>query len=843
MARLFEISKQLKIGRTELVAKLEKLGFQIKDHPFTVVSDAMLAALDKSSGGGTQVSVQADANLSKSSHSTQTVENRSARTDSTAQQNSDVRPKSLPTAVPQQQTSLPTAQQDMKVTKQEPPRVIAVVQAQSQVSSQHLNQNSSQNAAFSNQQQKKPVIPTTVTIAVPKEEKKKTGPKPLRQDNDDIIGLEEVDQRITIIKTTAIKKDDVEKDKKKKKKIKKIPGAGIPKKALEEQREAEAILDLPGSVIESGMAILKDASVEDVPRITVPAEITTSELGKYLSIEPVEIVKKLFSMNIFASLNQRLEREQVELIGREYGKEILFSDDVIEFEDVADSASDLKPRPPVVTIMGHVDHGKTSLLDKIRHARVAEGEVGGITQHIGAYQVKTDQGVITFLDTPGHEAFTAMRAQGTHVTDIAILVVAADDGVQPQTVEALHHAQAAGVPIIVAVNKMDKATANAEKVKQQLMPYNLIAEDWGGKTIMVPVSAHTGDGIETLKEMILLQAEIMELKANPNKPARGTIIEARLDKGMGPIATVLIQSGKIELGDSVICGTSFGRVKALIDDSGSRVKSAGPSFPVAVLGLSEVPRVGDNLMVVESTKFARYVSVLRIKKEREERLSRENRLKLMDLFKFVSEGKVKDLNIIIKADVQGSSGALKDALERLSTAEVKVNAIHAGVGAITESDVMLAAASNAIIIGFHVRPALGVDTIAEKENVEIKVFRIIYDAIDAVKLALKGMYEPEYKEEIIGRAEVRKVFKLSGSGTIAGSFVIDGKVQRDASARLIRDGVEVYEGKICSLKRFKDDIREVMAGYECGIGISNYNDLKEKDVIELFCLKEIERKL
>ncbi|MBF0547446.1 MAG: translation initiation factor IF-2 [Candidatus Riflebacteria bacterium] len=850
MARLFEVSKQLKIGRSELVGRLEKLGFPIKDHPFSVVSEAMMSALEKSCGTTliktaetTSVEVPvippmaASINKASAPQSFSSIEKPVSKPASNAQSPQVAPPiqaknregakpvasnqKVVPViqSLPESVKSVPSDEQQLKTSMPKTPYV----------------------QAPQPQQAKKPLIPTPVNIALPKEEKKKTGPKPPRIDEEEAL-LEEVDQRITIIKTTPLKKEDVVKEKKKKKKIKKIPGAAIPKKLLEEQRAVEEILEIPDPMLQAQSLESLQPTLEEVPRITVPAEVTTSELGKYLNIPPVDIVKKLFSLGVFASLNQRLEKEQVELIGREYGREILFSDDVIEFEEDTDDEKDLQIRPPVVTIMGHVDHGKTSLLDKIRHSKVAEGEVGGITQHIGAYQVKTEQGVITFLDTPGHEAFTAMRAQGTQATDIAILVVACDDGVQAQTVEAIHHAQAAGCPIIVAMNKVDKPDANVEKVKQQLMPYNLISEDWGGKTIMVQVSAKTGQGINDLLEMILLQAEMMELKANPDKSGRGIIIEARLDKGMGPIATVLVQNGRVENGDSIICGTSFGRVKALIDDSGNRVKMAGPSYPVAILGLSEVPRVGDRLMVVENTKFARYVSVLRMKKEREERLGRENRLKLMDLFKHVTEGKVKELNIIIKADVQGSSGALKDALERLSTAEIKVNAIHAGVGAITESDVMLAAASNAIIIGFHVRPAPGVDDIAERENVEIKVFRIIFDAIDAIKLALKGMYEPEYKEEILGRVEIRKVFKISGSGTIAGSFVVDGKVQRDANVRIVRDGVEVFEGKICSLKRFKDDVREVMAGYECGIGVANYNDLKEKDMLELFCLKEIERK-
>jgi len=668
-------------------------------------------------------------------------------------------------------------------------------------------------------------------------EKKKPAIKPVRiEEEEEEV---EVNKQITIIKTVP-KKDVVAPDKKKSVKTK-SKRAHFSKKVQAELREAErqteAVLD------RSGKQAHEEEDENVLPRITVPADITVSQLAKYLEVDAIAIIKKLFSIGVVASLNQRLEDSHIQLIGQEFGKDIVFSEDVFEIQDTEDAATDLRIRPPVVTIMGHVDHGKTSLIDYIRKAHVADKEYGGITQHIGAYQVKLSNGTITFIDTPGHEAFTAMRAQGALVTDIAILVVAADDGVQQQTIEAIHHAQAAGVPIIVAINKMDKPEANLDKVKQQLMPYNLISDDWGGQTTMVPVSAKTGTGVSDLLEMILLQAEMMELKANPHKPGIGTIIEARLDKGMGPMATVLVQNGRIQMSDHIICGSSFGRVKALVNDAGSRVREAGPAFPVAILGLNEVPRVGDKMAVVESARFARYVGELRQKKAREERLSRENRIKLADLFKRVTEGQAKDLNIIIKADVQGSCGAMKDALERLSTAEVKVNVIHTGVGGITEADVNLAAASNAIIIGFHVRPMAGVEDAAKAEDVEIKSFRIIYDAIDAVKLALKGMYDPEYEEETLGRAEVRKVYKITGVGAICGSFVVSGTVTRNAQVRIIRDGVEIYEGKANSLKRFKDDVREVNTGYECGIGIENYNDIKEGDILEFFKLKEIERQI
>lgn len=664
--------------------------------------------------------------------------------------------------------------------------------------------------------------------------KKKAAPKPSKSEDAEEV---EVNKQITIIKTAPAKKE-VAAPKKKKVSKTKSKRASFSKKVQAEMREAErqseAVLD------RSGKTQRKEEQEEVLESITVPQDVTVSQLAKYIDTDAVAIIKKLFSLGVVASLNQRLESEHVQLIGQEFGKDISFTDDVFDFKETPDSEEDLKPRPPVVTIMGHVDHGKTSLLDCIRKAHVADKEVGGITQHIGAYQVKTKNGVITFIDTPGHEAFTAMRAQGALVTDIAILVVAADDGVQQQTVEAIHHAQAAGVPIIVAINKMDKPEANLDRAKQQLMPYNLVADDWGGNVTMVPVSAQTGTGIEDLLEMILLQSEMMDLKANPDKPGYGTIIEAKLDRNMGPMGSVLITAGKISNGDHIICGNTYGRVKAMVTETGARIKEAGPAYPVAILGLNEVPTVGDKLAVVESAKFARHVGGLRMIKAREERLSRDNKLKLVDFFKHISEGQVKDLNIIIKADVQGSAGALKDALERLTTDTVKVNVLHAGVGGITEADVSLASASNAIIVGFHVRPMTGVDEAAKAEDVEIKIFKIIYDAIDAVKLALIGMYDPEYEEESLGRAEVRKVYKVTGAGTICGSYVVSGTISRNAKVRVIRDGIEVFEGKIGSLKRFKDDIREVHSGYECGIGIENYNDIKEGDILEAFLLKRLE---
>jgi translation initiation factor IF-2 len=507
-----------------------------------------------------------------------------------------------------------------------------------------------------------------------------------------------------------------------------------------------------------------------------------------------------------------------------------------------DDEKDLEPRPPVITIMGHVDHGKTSLLDYIREAHVTKTEAGGITQHIGAYSVSLRGERITFLDTPGHEAFTAMRARGAQATDIAVLVVAADDGVMPQTVEAINHAKAANVPIIVAINKMDKETANPNRIMQDLTSYNLVAEEWGGDTIMVPVSALTGEGVDQLLDMILLQAEVLQLRANPNRKAQGVIIEAKLDKSRGPLATVLLQNGTLHVGDSIIAGTASGRVRALQNDRGERVQSAGPSMPVEISGFTDVPSAGDEMIAVDDDRLTRQVAEERKDKEREQRVAAASKVTLDNLFDNISEGKIETLNLIVKADVQGSVEAVRQALEKLSTDQVKIRVLHAGVGAITKDDVNLASAFGAIIIGFNIRPDNNARDIAEKEEVDIRLYRVIYQAIEDIEKAMKGMLEPEFKENLLGHAEVRNVFRITGAGTIAGCYVTDGKVQRNASVRLLRDNVVIFEGKLSSLRRFKDDVREVASGYECGIGLEGYNDIKEKDVIECFVMEEVEPK-
>ncbi|MDW7730278.1 MAG: translation initiation factor IF-2 [Bacillota bacterium] len=581
------------------------------------------------------------------------------------------------------------------------------------------------------------------------------------------------------------------------------------------------------------------------PVLRLEGQITVAELAGRVDSTPAQLISYLMEIGIMANINQPLNPETVELVAEEYGFDFEYIEDPVEEELLCVSSDEESMeeilRKPVVTVLGHVDHGKTSLLDAIRNANVTAGEVGGITQHIGAYQVKINDKKIVFLDTPGHEAFTAMRARGAQVTDIAVLVVAADDGVMPQTVEAINHAKAAQVPVLVAINKIDKPDANPERIKQQLSEHGLIAEEWGGDTIFVPVSAIRGDGLEELLEMILLLSEVAELKACPDRAGRGTVIEAKLDRGRGPVATVLVQDGTLRIGDPIICGSIAGKVRAMTNDRGERVKSAGPSTPVEIQGLSDVPMAGDIFQVVSDDRVARQVAGKRADKIKEA-TRRVQRVTLDDLFKQIQEGEVKDLNLILKGDVQGSVEALQDALFKLSLEEVQIKIIHTGVGAINESDVMLASASNAIVIGFNVRPDSNARKLAEHDQVDIRLYRIIYEAIEDIKAAVTGMLKPIMKEVILGQAEVRQLFKVSRLGSIAGSHVIEGKITRNALIRVIRDGTVILDnGKIDSLKRFKDDVREVLTGYECGILIENFNDLHEGDIIEAYAMEQVAR--
>ena len=592
---------------------------------------------------------------------------------------------------------------------------------------------------------------------------------------------------------------------------------------------------------------VKKPEVDPNAPVKIPPVLTLKDLADALSIPANDIIKKLLISGAgMLNLNSELDFEKAEEIAMEFDRLVEMEEqvDVIEelLKEEEEDEADMIVRPPVVCVMGHVDHGKTSLLDKIRSTHVTTGEAGGITQHIGAYVVETSNGKITFLDTPGHEAFTSMRMRGAQSTDIAILVVAADDGVMPQTIEAINHAKAAGIEIIVAINKIDKESANIERVKQELIEYELVPEDWGGSTIFCPVSAHTGEGIDELLDMVSLTAEVLELKANPNRKARGIVLEAQLDKGRGPVATVLVQKGTLHVGDAVAIGSAHGKVRAMVNDKGKRIKAAGPSTPVEILGLSEVPNAGEVMMVMDSEKEARSVAEKFIAYGREKMLSEtKQQLSLDDLFNQIQAGSVKELNIIVKADVQGSVEAVKQSLVKLSNDEVAVKVIHGGVGAITESDVNLAAASNAIIIGFNVRPEPAAKDAATAEKVDLRLYRVIYNAIEDIEAAMKGMLDPEFVEKVTGHAEVRQIFKASGVGTIAGSYVLDGNIQRDSSARIIRDGIVVHEGKLASIQRGKDAVKEVRTGFECGLVMENFNDIKEGDQIESYIMEEVPR--
>ena len=614
------------------------------------------------------------------------------------------------------------------------------------------------------------------------------------------------------------------------------------------EQERDNLTNLKNKPKKNGFQMPKpvEKKEDEIRTITLPETLTIKELADALKVQPAAIVKKLFLQGVMATVNQEITYEKAEEIALEYNciAEPEEKVDVIEelLREDEEDEKDMVPRPPVVCVMGHVDHGKTSLLDAIRHTNVISGEAGGITQHIGASVIKYNGQRITFLDTPGHEAFTAMRMRGANSTDIAILVVAADDGVMPQTIEAISHAKAAGIEIIVAINKIDKPSANVDRVKQELSEYELIPEDWGGSTIFVPVSAKTGEGIDTLLEMLLLTAEMHELKANPKREARGLVIEAELDKGKGPVATVLVQKGTLHVGDPIAAGACHGKVRAMMDDNGRRVKEAGPSTPVEILGLSDVPNAGEIFVSLKTEKEARSFAETFISQGREKLLEdTKSRMSLDDLFSQIQAGNVKELNIIVKADVQGSVEAIKQSLVKLSNEEVVVKIIHGGVGAINESDVSLASASNAIIIGFNVRPDATAKNIAEQEGVDLRLYRVIYNAIEDVEAAMKGMLDPVFEEKVIGHAEVRQLFKASGVGTIAGSYVLDGSFQRGCKVRITREGEQIYEGELASLKRFKDDVKEVKAGYECGLVFEKFNDLQELDQVEAYIMVEVPR--
>ena len=578
-------------------------------------------------------------------------------------------------------------------------------------------------------------------------------------------------------------------------------------------------------------------------KITVPEEITVGELAALLKMTAAEVIKKLFALGMMATVNEVIDYDTAEIVATELGakveKEVVVTIEERIIDDTVDAEEDLQPRDPVVVVMGHVDHGKTSLLDAIRNTSVTSTEAGGITQHIGAYRVQTPEGKITFLDTPGHAAFTSMRARGAMATDIAILVVAADDGIMPQTIEAINHAKAANVSIIVAINKMDKPGASPDRIMQQLTEHDLVPEEWGGDVICIPVSAKTHQGIDKVLESINLVAEMLELKANPNRAAKGIVIEAKLDKGRGPVATVLVQNGTLKTGDTIVAGTSVGRVRVMTNENGKVLDSAGPSVPVEIMGLAEVPQAGDTFDAVSDERLARELVEQRKREAKEEEFKQYQKVTLDNLFSSISQGDMKELNIIVKADAQGSVEAVKQNVEKLSNDEVKVKVIHGSVGAINESDVMLANASNAIIVGFNVRPDPVAAEIAERDGVDMRMYRVIYDCIEELEAAIKGMLAPKFREVVLGRAEVRNVFKLSSAGMIAGSYVLDGKITRNSQIRVVRDGIVIFEDAIASLKRFKEDAKEVASGYECGVGLEKFNDIKEGDILEAFIMEEV----
>ena len=590
----------------------------------------------------------------------------------------------------------------------------------------------------------------------------------------------------------------------------------------------------------------QQTQLKKVPlKVLIPEEISVGELALRLKKTAADVIKRLMKLGVMASISQTIDFDTASIVAEEMGavvqKEVILTIEDRLFDESVDREEQLVERAPVVVVMGHVDHGKTSLLDAIRSANVASGEAGGITQHIGAYRVNLNGRDITFLDTPGHAAFTSMRARGAQVTDVAILVVAADDGIMPQTIEAINHAKAAGVPIVVAINKIDREGANPDRIMQQLTEYELVPEEWGGTTIICPVSAKRGDGIENLLEMVLLTADMLALRANPNRLAKGTVIEAKLDRGRGPVATILVQNGTLKMGDIVIAGTAVGRVRAMQDDRGRKLETAGPSVPVEITGLASVPAAGDLFHAVEDERMARDLAESRISEEKDERAQQQSKVTLENLFSRISEGNVKDLNIIVKADVQGTAEALKASIEKLSCDEVRVRVIHSGVGGVNESDVMLASASSAIIVGFNVRPEAGAAESVARAEVDMRMYRVIYDCIGEIEQAMKGMLAPKFREVQLGRAEIRQVFKVTGAGTIAGCYVLDGKVQRAAQVRIVRDSIVIHEGVLSTLKRFKDDVKEVAAGYECGISFEKYNDIKEGDIVEAFIMEEVKQ--
>ncbi len=822
--RVHELAKELDCNSKELIALLDGYGFPIKNHMSTleqeeldIIFETLTQRYDKA------IEIPAFAQGKKMDLP-------------------EKKPAEKPAAKAVSEGKAPKAETaQTKETKQAAPKEAVLKEAQKP-------------AEPAASEAPKKAEPAAATALKKKEKPKKTPPKAERpkmkklelqevEDAEKIIAepvqrkVRHVDTRQTVVDLNKLEDE----------KIEELVPTNVKDDAVKKQKLKKGSGRLKDNAKISKTVPVKEPKVKKEKKtVLIPDEISVGELAERLEVPATEVIKKLMALGVMAAISQTIDFDIASLISEDFGavveKEIILTDEDILFDDFEDDEKSLEPRSPVVVVMGHVDHGKTSLLDAIRSTNVIDTEAGGITQHIGAHRVRIHDKKITFLDTPGHEAFTAMRARGAQVTDIAILVVAADDGIMPQTVEAINHAKAANVSIIVAINKIDKEGANPDKIKQELTEYDLIPEDWGGDTICVEVSAKKRQNIEGLLEMVLLVAEMRDLKANPNRKAKGTVIEAKLDKGRGPVATVLVQNGTLHVGDTIVAGTAMGHIRAMLDDKGKRIKKAGPSVPAELLGLNEVPEGGDLFYVVEDEKMAKNVVEKRKQQLKEERINANPAVTLDDLFDRIKEGEMKELDIIVKADVQGSVEAVRQSLEKLSNDEVHVKVIHGGVGAIRESDVMLASASGAIIVGFNVRPDAGAAASAERQGVDIRLYRVIYTAIEEIEAAMKGMLEPTFKEEVTGHAEIRQTFKVSSVGTIAGCYVTDGSIQRNSQVRVVRDGIVVYEGMLASLKRFKDDVKEVNSGYECGLSIENYNDIKEGDVVEGFHMVEVARK-
>lgn len=810
--RVFELAKEIGLSSKDLMAKLQELGFAITSHMSTLEEKEIKLITKKF--GYIRVEKKVEAKKAKPGK-----ERKEKKEEKEAERIIEERPgKKKEEPAPKEEPSppeLPEAPAREGAISEPLPAAAAVAKPPTVKAPE--------------------IVEPAVKVVEEEEEEEEEGPPPIMAPPEADTGALEDETELLLEEKRRLEWRTRRRDKRKRKRERE-------KERLKKLDEQKVVEQAPPSE----RLLRRKARGPRRPIITVDEVITVDELAKNLKIKASALILELMQMNIMATKNQPLELEVVTQIAEKHGHDVHVAtsvEETLDEKEGAEAPDNLKPRAPVVTVMGHVDHGKTALLDAIRETHVMEKEAGGITQHIGAYDVKLDKGHVVFLDTPGHEAFTAMRAHGAQVTDVVVLVVAADDGIMPQTIEAINHARAAGVPMVVALNKIDKPTANVDRVKQQLAKLDLLPEDWGGKTITVPVSAKAKTGIKELLEMLLLEAELLDLKANPSKPARGIVLEAKLDRGRGAVATVLVQSGTLRAGDAFVAGAQYGKVRALLNDKGEAITDAGPSMPVEVLGFTGVPQAGDAFITVEDEKKARQIADVRALKQRQKEMIQRKRITLEELYEQIQAGEIKELNVIIKGDVQGSVVALQDSLQKLPTDNVKLKAIHAGVGGINESDVILASASNALLLGFNVRPDAKARELAQQEGVDYRLYRVIYDVIDDVKAAMEGLLEPEKREVFLGRCEIIKTFKVGSVGAIAGCRVDEGEIVSNQKIRLVRDGIIIYDGKISSLKRYKDFAKSAQAGTECGIGLENYDDAKVGDTLECYRIEEIARKL